>query len=205
MSRSSYLLLLPAVALLFGTGLLAQNPAAASAPDLSDPEVAHVAVTANSIDIDLAKLAQTRTHNAAVKQFAATMITDHSAVNAQAAALATKLGVTPADNAVSQSLQTGAKQARASLEPLRGAAFDRAYIDREVAFHQAELTVVVGDTVVWINRDIVPHTATGSGRTKWDTGQLLQGQAGRYVASSRGTKRYACTFHPTMHGTLIVR
>jgi len=76
---------------------------------------------------------------------------------------------------------------------------------RGMEFHPAELTVAVGDTVVWINRDIVPHTATGSGRTKWDTGQLLQGQAGRYVASSLGTKRYACTFHPTMHGTLIVR
>jgi len=76
---------------------------------------------------------------------------------------------------------------------------------RRMEFHPAELPVAVGDTVVWINRDIVPHTATGSGRTKWDTGQLLQGQTGRYVASSRGTKRYACTFHPTMHGTLIVR
>jgi len=118
------------------------GPAPASAPDLSDPEVAHVAVTANSIDIDLAKFAQTRSHNAAVKQFAATMITDHSAVNAQAAALAKKLGVTPADNAVSQSLQSGAAQARKSLEPLSGAAFDRAYIAREVAYHQAVLDAI---------------------------------------------------------------
>src|ERR1041384_1778427 len=80
MSRSRYPQLLPAVALLLATALHAQNPSAASAPDLSDPEVAHVAVTANSIDIDLAKFAQTRTTNAGVKQFAATMITDHSAV-----------------------------------------------------------------------------------------------------------------------------
>ena len=94
------------------------------------------------IDIDMATFAQTRTHNAAVKQFAQTMITDHSAVNAQAAALAQKLGVTPADNAVSQSLQSGAKQARASLERLRGAAFDRAYLDREVAYHQAVLDAI---------------------------------------------------------------
>ena len=142
MSRSRYPQLLPAVALLLATALHAQNPAAASAPDLSDPEVAHVAVTANSIDIDLAKFAQTRTTNAGVKQFAATMITDHSAVNAQAGALATKLGVTPADNAVSQSLLSGAKQARASLEPLHGAAFDRAYIDREIAYHQAVLDAI---------------------------------------------------------------
>src|SRR5438093_13470778 len=150
MSRSRYPLLLPAVALLFGTVLLAQNPAAASAPDLSDPEVAHVAVTANSIDIELATFAQARTHNSAVKQFAATMITDHSAVNAQAAALATKLGVTPADNAVSQSLLKGASEARAVIEPLKGKAFDKAYIDREVAYHQAVIdalhTVLIPST-----------------------------------------------------------
>jgi len=120
----------------------ATSPAPAPAPDLTDPEVAHVAVTANSIDIDLAKFAETRTHNAAVKQFAATMITDHAAVNAQAGALAKKLGVTPADNAVSQSLQSGAAQARKSLEPLSGAAFDRAYIAREVAYHQAVLDAI---------------------------------------------------------------
>lgn len=117
------------------TGLQAQS----SPPDLSDPEVAHVAVTANSIDIDLAKLAQSRTHNADVKQFATTMITDHSAVNAQASALAAKLGVTPKDNAVSQSLLKGAAEARATIEPLKGKAFDKAYIDREVGYHQAVL------------------------------------------------------------------
>ena len=94
-----------------------------------------MAVTANSIDIDLAKLAQSRTGNPDVKQFATTMITDHSAVNAQATALATKLGVTPKDNAVSQSLLKGAAEARATIEPLKGKAFDKAYIDREVAYH----------------------------------------------------------------------
>ena len=122
--------------------LQAQTPAPAPAPDLSDPEVAHVAVTANSIDIDMAKLVPSHTTNAAVRQFATTMITDHSAVNAQAAALATKLGVTPKDNAVSQSLLSGATSARASLEPLHGAAFDRDYMDREVAYHQAVLDAI---------------------------------------------------------------
>jgi putative membrane protein len=131
--------LLVAVSLAIATTLQAQN---AASPDLSDPEVAHVAVTANSIDIDLAKFAQTRTTNGAVKQFAATMITDHSAVNEQAAALAKKLGVTPTDNAVSQSLESGAKQARQTLEPLHGKAFDRAYMDREVAYHQAVLDAI---------------------------------------------------------------
>lgn len=135
----------PLLASLFLAGAVhAQAPSPAPAPDLSDPEVAHVAVTANSIDIDLARFAQTRTRTAAVRQFAATMITDHSAVNAQAAALAGRLGVTPADNTVSQSLLAGAGVARTALATLRGAAFDRAYIDREVAYHQAVLDAIDG-------------------------------------------------------------
>lgn len=122
------------------TGLSAQT----ATPDLSDPEVAHVAVTANTIDIELAKFAQSRIRNQDVGKFAATMITDHSAVNQQAAALAARLGVTPQDNAVSQSLSKGAAEARASLEQLKGAAFDRAYIGREVAYHQAVLDALNG-------------------------------------------------------------
>lgn len=143
MSRPTHPLLV-AVTLVIATSLRAQypTPAPAAAPDLSDPEVAHVAVTANTIDIDMAKFAQTRTHNPAVKQFAATMISDHGAVNAQAAALAKKLGVTPADNAVSQSLVKDAKLARTSLEALQSVAFDRAYMDREVAYHQAVLDAI---------------------------------------------------------------
>ena len=143
MSRSAHQPFLVAVALLCATSLPAQNPAAApAAPDLSDPEVAHVAVTANAIDIELAKLALARTRAPAVRQFAQIMITDHSAVNGQAAALAGKLGVAPQDNAVSQSLQAGATQVRATIEPQQGAAFDRAYIDREVAYHQAVLDAI---------------------------------------------------------------
>lgn len=139
MSRPTHPLLI-AVSLAIATSLHAQNQAAA--PDLSDPQVAHVAVTANSIDIDMAKFAESRSHNASVRAFAQRMITDHTGVNEQASALAKKLGVTPADNAVSQSLQADAKQARAKLDSLQGAAFDRAYMDREVAYHQAVLDAI---------------------------------------------------------------
>jgi putative membrane protein len=135
------------LALSMPAGLQAQ----AASPKLSDPEVAHVAVTANSIDVDLAKLAQSRTGNPDVKQFATTMITDHSAVNAQATALATKLGVTPKDNAVSQSLLKGAAEARAAIEPLKGKAFDKAYIDREVAYHEAVIDA--------LDKVLVPNTS----------------------------------------------
>ena len=124
-----------ALALVAPVALSAQ----AAAPNLSDAEVAHVAVTANAIDIEMAKFAQTRVHHADVRQFAATMIVDHSAVNAKAGALAARLGVTPLDNAVSRSLQEGATTARHALERLSGDAFDRAYLDREIGYHQAVL------------------------------------------------------------------
>ncbi len=115
---------------------------AASTPHLTDPEIAHVAVTANSIDSAAARFALTKTTNDQVKAFANTMITDHTSVNQQAVALATRLHVTPADNATSRSLKQGANQAHANLARLRGAAFDKAYMDREVAYHQAVLDAI---------------------------------------------------------------
>ena len=119
-----------------------------------------MAVTANSIDVELARLAQTRARSGAVRQFAATMITDHSAVNSQAGALASRLGIKPSDNAVSQSLLTGAAEARGTLEQLRGAAFDRAYLDREVGYHQAVLDA--------LDNLLIPTTSNG------DLRKLLQ-------------------------------
>ncbi len=108
-------------------------------PLLGDPEIAHVAVTANTIDIEAGEVAKTKAANAEVKAFAQTMISDHTSVNQQAAALAQKLGVTPADNAVSQQLKTEADAAKADLATKSGAEFDRAYIAREVAYHQGVL------------------------------------------------------------------
>jgi putative membrane protein len=134
--------------------LLTLIPALAAAqttsPDLSDPEVAHVAVTANNIDIDLGKLALSRTKDSEVKNFASMMVRDHTGVNEKAVALATKLGVTPKDNAVSQSLEAGAKDAKAKLDPLKGADFDRAYIEREITYHQAVLDA--------LNQTLIPTT-----------------------------------------------
>ncbi len=73
-----------------------------------------------------------------------------------------------------------------------------------MAFHPASLNVSVGDTVVWINRDIVPHTATGRGRRTWDSGQLQPGDSGRYVPRRAGRAPYTCRLHPTMKGLLII-
>src|SRR5688572_13441746 len=106
---------------------------------LSDAEIAHVAVTANTIDIEAGELAKEKSQNAEVKAFAQTMITDHTGVNDEATKLVTKLGVTPADNGTSQSLKSDADQVKANLSTKAGAEFDREYMAREVAYHQAVL------------------------------------------------------------------
>jgi putative membrane protein len=74
--------------------------------------------------------------NAAVKDFANQMVRDHQAVNDKALALVKKLNVTPEDNPTSQSLSAGAQAKRAELDKLSGAAFDRAYVANEVAYHR---------------------------------------------------------------------
>ena len=76
-----------------------------------------------------------------------------------------------------------------------------------MAFHPMVLTVAPGDTVVWVNHDIVPHTATSAGKapSPWDTGPLRQEQQGRYVARGAGDVGYVCTLHPTMQGKLIIQ
>ena len=105
----------------------------------NDAQIAHIAVTANSIDSAAGVLAKSKAQSKAVKDFAQTMITDHTQVNKQAVALATKLGVTPEDNDVSQQLNSGAQTSQESLKAKSGADFDSAYMDHEVTFHQAVL------------------------------------------------------------------
>ena len=117
-------------------------PIAAFAQAPSDPQIAGIVVTANKIDVDAGKLAKSKSKNKQVQKFAQQMITDHTAVNKQAAALAKKLGVKPADSDTAKSLKQGAKENMANLKKLKGAAFDKAYVDHEVAYHQAVLDAV---------------------------------------------------------------
>ena len=121
--------------------------APAAAAKLTDPEIASVAVTADQIDIDYAKIAKSKSKNADVLKFAATMAKDHQAVNDQAIALAKKLNVTPMDNPTTQSLLSGAATTKAMLNSKTGADFDKAYIDNEVAYHEAAIALVEGTLI----------------------------------------------------------
>ena len=108
----------------------------------SDAEIASIVVTANQVDIDAGKLAESKATNPEVKKFGALMVTDHTGVNKSAVALVTKLKVTPQDNATSKSLKDGGEKNVANLKTLSGAAFDKAYVDHEVEYHQAVLDAV---------------------------------------------------------------
>jgi putative membrane protein len=108
----------------------------------SDPQIAQIVVTANQVDVDAGKLATSRTKSKDVKQFAQQMITDHTAVNKQAVALVTKLKVKPEPSDTSRSLQKGGDENIAKLKTLKGAQFDKAYVDQEVGYHQAVLDAI---------------------------------------------------------------
>ncbi len=123
--------------MLFATPLIAQQQV-----ELSDPEVASVAVAANQIDIDYAQIALKNSKNTEVLNFAKTMINDHKAVIAQAVDLVTKLKVTPQTNSLTQNLLDGAEKTKKELRSKKGKAFDVAYVNNEVDYHKAVISVV---------------------------------------------------------------
>jgi putative membrane protein len=130
----------PFAFLIAGTLLLPAS--AARAQGINDAQIASIVVTANQVDIDAGNVALKASKNAEVKKFAQTMVTDHTGVNKSATELVTKLKVTPEDNETSKSLKTGGEQNVTTLKGLKGAEFDKAYIDHEVAYHQQVLDAV---------------------------------------------------------------
>lgn len=120
----------------FAALLFASAIAAAQGAKLTDPQIAHIAYTAGQIDIQAAEQALKKSRNKDVVAFAKNMERDHKAVNDQALALCKKLNVTPEDNDTSKALVKQAEAERAKLAKLGGRAFDKAYIDNEVAYHK---------------------------------------------------------------------
>ena len=118
---------------LFSAALVAS--AQSSGPN--DAQIAAIVVTANQVDIDAGKLAESKSTNKEVKAFGKQMVTDHTGVNKAATDLVTKLKVKPQDNPTAQSLKAGGDANEKKLKGLTGAAFDKAYVDNEVTYHQA--------------------------------------------------------------------
>jgi putative membrane protein len=128
--------MLPKIVLISAATFVGVSSPSLAADAPTDPQIAHIAYTAGNLDIEAGKQALAKSHNKTVRAFAEEMVRDHKAVNDKALALVTKLKVTPEDNATSKGLTKQADETRAKLGHLSGGAFDRAYIDNEVAYHK---------------------------------------------------------------------
>lgn len=72
----------------------------------------------------------------------------------------------------------------------------------DFTFEPANLTINAGDSVIWINEDDAPHTATGGG---FDTGTLNKGEQKGFRFTTAGSINYRCDIHPAMRASLTIR
>lgn len=159
--------MLKKIMLLGAAGLLTMSGAALSqaSSGINDAQIAHIAYTAGAIDVAAGKQALEKSKNRAVREFAEEMVRDHQAVNDQALALVHKLEVTPEDNATSQALSRQAATEHDVLARLKGAAFDRAYVRNEVAYHST-VNAALKDT-------LIPNARNGELKSLLQTGLTL--------------------------------
>jgi putative membrane protein len=158
--------------------LLASGIACAQGAKPTDPQIAHIAYTAGQLDIEAAQQALQKSKTKEVRDFATNMETDHKAVNDKALALVKKLNVKPEDNDTSKALTKQAADKRAELAKLSGAAFDKAYIDNEVAYHKAVNAA--------LENTLIPSASNGELKDLLTTGlKIFQGheQHAEHVAA----------------------
>lgn len=72
-----------------------------------------------------------------------------------------------------------------------------------MAYSPASLVVHRGDRIVWVNKDLFPHTSSATNGA-FDSGSIDAGASWSYTATQAGDYPYGCKFHPTMKGELKV-
>ena len=148
---------------LFAAAMIVSGAAIAQSPTKpNDAQIAHIAYTADNIDIKAGELAVKKSKNKEVIAFARDMIRDHKAVNEQALALLKKLKVEPQDNDTSRALVKQGEAQIQKLSSLNGAEFDRAYAQSELAYHQ-----LVNDTV---RKTLIPSASNAELKALLSTG-----------------------------------
>ena len=86
--------------------------------------------------------------------------------------------------------------------PAAGAPHTYTVVMQQLKFGPLPTGLHKGDTIVWVNKDLFPHTVTASGA--FDSKSIADGHSWEYTATSKGEFPYTCTFHPTMKATLRV-
>lgn len=115
----------------------------------TEGNVAALLDAVNGGEIEHGTAAQQQAQSPAVKAFAKMMVEHHTQARDKQAALMSKLAIKPVDTTKSKELQASAKTMLDSLKPLKGAAFDKAYVDAQVKGHQ--------DALDLINKDLLPN------------------------------------------------
>ena len=156
-------------------------PSFAKAQAPTDQQIVGIVLAANKIDIDAGKAAVAKATDPQVKAFAQQMITDHSALQKSVMDLGAKLHVTPADSPTADSLKKQAAETAARLKGLSGAAYDKAYIDNEVAYHQAVIDAVTNT--------LIPNAQNGELKS------ALQGAAPAFVGNLDHAKNIQAALH----------
>jgi len=133
------------------------------APAMTDAVIASIAVTANQVDVDWAKIAEQKATNPKVKEFAQTMDKDHTNVINAAVKFAGDHNLTPDDNNdTTKGFAEQGKQFSETLNSLSGADFDKAYIDNEVTFHDNVIKAVEGTLIPAIQNDEFKEFLSGA-------------------------------------------
>lgn len=179
-SRAAFLAMAMSAALILPLPAQAGVSPASNEAKLTDAHIAAIVLAANTIDVENGNLAIAKTVDRSVRDFAKQMITDHTSVNAKATALATRLKLVPQEHQVSQSLMESAEAIRVKMRKLSGAAFDRAYVNNEVSYHQAVIDL--------LDRTLVP------GAENKDLKALLVGVRPAFVAHLEHAKMIQRSF-----------
>jgi putative membrane protein len=123
-----------------------REPAKPAAPPaaqgMSDAEIATIASTAHTVEMQAAELVAKKTKNKDVQEFAQMMITDHGAAKAKGEKILAEAGMTPMESDMSKQLMAKGEETKKKLEGLDGAELDRAYVDDQVMAHQEVLDAI---------------------------------------------------------------
>ena len=109
---------------------------------LNDAEIAAIVLAANQVDVTAGKVAQKASKTKGVVDFANEMVSVHSTLAQKVIDLAKKLKVTPVENDISKSLKTGGGENIKNLKALKGNAFDKAYVDHEIEYHETVIGAI---------------------------------------------------------------
>lgn len=105
-------------------------------------------------------------------------------------------------------LLCGSAPGAASGQAKRAKPVTHTVIIDATTYTPATVTIKPGDSIVWLNRDLIPHTATSTlakDKGGFDSGAIAPGKSWKYTPGETRAFAYVCTFHPTMKGQLTVK